>query len=291
MKKIKNYIIPVLFVFIVYGCAGPEGDYPGTEYMPDMAHSVAYEANLYDYYYYNTWGSEEDYYKFAQPRKPVANTIARGHAGIAAGDDVRAGAMQGIAMNGAVPYHYEDTEEERTRASAEIISNPYPITTEGLARGKNLYEINCAICHGSKGDGEGYLVSEKNPNAVYPAQPAILTSDDFINASNGQLYHALIYGKNVMGGYADKLSYEERWQVIHYVRSLQAKEKKLAYNEEENTLTSVALPLAAWKQAHNKTHAHADADGQHHHADSDENDAEGHHGHGHEGHDTDGGHH
>ena len=45
-----------------------------------------------------------------------------------------------------------------------------------------------------------------------------------------------MYGRNVMGAYKDKISYEERWQVIHYIRSLQAKDKKLEYSEQANTL-------------------------------------------------------
>jgi hypothetical protein len=67
----------------------------------------------------------------------------------------------------------------------------------------------------------------------------------FIDTTNGLYYHAIMYGKNVMGSYADKLSYEERWQVIHYIRALQAKERKLAYNENENTLNSTSIPYAA----------------------------------------------
>ena len=35
-----------------------------------------------------------------------------------------------------------------------------------------------------------------------------------------------MYGKNVMGGYSDKLSYEERWQVIHYIHSLIAGQRE-----------------------------------------------------------------
>ena len=54
-----------------------------------------------------------------------------------------------------------------------------------------------------------------------------------------------MYGKNLMGSYADKISYEERWNVIHYIRSLQAKELKLAYNQLENTLNSVDQPAGA----------------------------------------------
>lgn len=82
----------------------------------------------------------------------------------------------------------------------------------------------------------GYLVSDENPNAAYPAAPANFLLDQFLEASNSRYYHAIMYGKNVMGGYADKISYEERWQVIHWIRALQAKEKKLEYNAEANTL-------------------------------------------------------
>ena len=45
-----------------------------------------------------------------------------------------------------------------------------------------------------------------------------------------------------MGGYADKLSYEERWQVVHYVRSLQADTYDKEYNQYVNTLNSVDRP-------------------------------------------------
>ncbi len=65
---------------------------------------------------------------------------------------------------------------------------------------------------------------------------------NLLAASNGRYYFAIMHGKNVMGGYADKISYEERWQVIHYIRSLQAKDKKLVYNEKENTLNEIDVP-------------------------------------------------
>jgi len=93
----------------------------------------------------------------------------------------------------------------------------------------------------------GYLVREADPAngitaGVYPVQPAILINEEFTAASNGRYYHAIVKGRNLMGAYADKLSYEERWQVIHYIRSLQAKNLKLTYNQLENTLNDVEIP-------------------------------------------------
>jgi mono/diheme cytochrome c family protein len=224
--------------------------------MPDMVHSTAYEANIYNYYYYNTWGTEEEYKEFAEPREPVTGTIPRGFSTVHYESDpaARLASMKefegekthtsiAYTPNGAVPYYYEDTEDERARAMREILENPFPITEDGLARGEELYNLYCGICHGEKGDGLGYLVREEDPArgitaGVYPAAPANFLQDTFYNSSNGRYYHSIMYGKNVMGAYADKLSYEERWQVIHWIRALQAKELGLAYNAEENTYTN-----------------------------------------------------
>jgi mono/diheme cytochrome c family protein len=241
MNLIKKYIflLSVVAMMSISACQQPGGNSTGSEFMPDMAHSIAYEANYYNYYYNNTWGSEEEYYNFAKPKMPVKGTIPRGAAGNAGND-----AGINVPANGYRPYTYDNTEEDRIRASAEITTSPFPISDKGLAVGKELYIINCGICHGDKGDGAGYLV--RDDGGKYPVQPANFLLDDFVDASNGRYYHAIIYGKNLMGGYADKLSHEERWNVIQYIRSLQAAGKGLVYSATENTFNS-DLPLAMVK--------------------------------------------
>ncbi len=154
-----------------------------------------------------------------------------------------------IPPNGSVPYYYGDTEAERARAIKEITTNPFPITTASLVHGKELFIIYCGICHGAKADGRGYLVRDEDPvkgipAGVYPAAPANFMLDTFINSSPGRFYHAIMHGKNMMGSYADKLSYKERWEVIHYIRSLEAASKKLEYSPALNTLNHEATPWA-----------------------------------------------
>lgn len=244
LKYIK-YLLLSLIVAGFLSCQQPGGNNPGSEYIPDMAHSVAYEANYYNYYYYNTWGSEDEYYQYAAPRHPVAGTVARGFAGDALGsthDPLHKEVMH-IRKNGSVPYYYGDSVEEKERATNEFAANPYPITTDGLVRGKELYDIFCGICHGAKGDGAGYLVREDG--GKYPVQPANLLLPEFVSASNGRYYHTIMHGLNKMGAYKDKLDYEERWQVIHYIRSLQAKELKLVYDQLGNTLNDLDIPAGA----------------------------------------------
>ncbi len=249
MKMMKHNIIKgkkailYLAVLVLFACAQPGKNSTGSEFMPDMGHSVAYEANYYNYYYNNTWGTQNEYYEFVKPKLPVEGTIPRGYAGssdLSRIEGRSSGNAVAHAPNGSVPYYYGDTEEERNRATEEIIDNPYPITAEGLARGKDLYDVFCGICHGENGDGLGYLAREDG--GKYPAQPANFLLEQFVSASNGRYYHSIMYGKNLMGAYKDKLSFEERWQVIHYIRSLQAKELKLEYNQYVNTLNDIDRP-------------------------------------------------
>lgn len=225
IKLIKlRYIIPLLFlVFLFAACQNAGKNSTGSEYMPEMSHSIAYEANTYIYYPRNTFSSEEEYYYYAQPRMPVEGSVARGS-----------------VNTDNHPYYYGPSEEERTRAMADIIENPFPVSEKSLAGGQRLFNIYCAICHGENGDSKGYLVREDG--GTYLALPANFMSDDLINASNGRFYHAIMRGKNTMEPFLDKLDYEERWQVIQYIRSLQAKSKGLVYNHLENTLNTSDTP-------------------------------------------------
>ncbi len=232
MKYAIGAIIGVaLFAWLFSLCSPAGKNKTGHEYMPDMYHPITYEANVLANYSWNHWDEESTLPKAAlsQPRKPVVGTIARGYtavqyAGSEVLDVVRGkNAPNAIAapVNGYVPFYYENTEEERLRCEQEMTVNPFPATPEALERGKNLYNLYCAICHGEKGDGQGYIVTM--PDSKYLAQPKNLTDEEMTNAKDGRFYFAIMYGKNVMGGYADKLSYQERWEVIHYIRSLQQK--------------------------------------------------------------------
>ena len=245
--KQNIYILIFALVIGMTSCMD-DPNHPGTEYMPDMGHSIAYEANVLTEYSYNTWddasikkGSGHSLKDLSHPGKPVKGTIARGYAGKATADLSRANSLV-VKPNGSVPYYYEDTEAGRANATATLLNNPYPITEKGLAEGKELYDIFCGICHGKKMDGAGHLARDGSP---YIAAPKSFIIDEMIDASNGRYYHAIMYGLNVMGGYSDKMSYEERWNVIHYIRSVQAGLREAEYSESANTLNTAAIPGAS----------------------------------------------
>lgn len=240
---INSVFIAILSSVLFYQCGPANGNETGHEYIPDMAHSIAYEANVNSYYYYHSWGSKAEIAKMSTPGKPVAGSIAMGSLGNHTKDSANHmfdGTMSTNAIriprNGSVHYYYANTEDDRARAMKEITSNAVALTDKSISNGKALYTMYCAICHGDAGDGSGYLV--RDDGGKYPAQPANFLKDEFIASSEGRFYHAIMYGRNMMGSHADKLTYEERWDVIHYIRSLQAASKKLNYNEKENTFTN-----------------------------------------------------
>lgn len=225
---------------LLWSCGNADGEYQGREYMPDMAHSVAYEANYVTYYYNNTWGTQEEYREMAEARKPVEGTVARGH----------------------IPYKYENLEAFRetpeetyvqlqTKVAAVALDdatlvNPIkPTSKEELERvlihGGELYTVACSVCHGEKGDGNGPIYD--GGNGPYSAAPANYLNDEFINAPDARYYNAIMHGKGQMQSHADKLNEEERWKVIHYIRSLQAEEKGLDYLKELNISDAVQLTL------------------------------------------------
>ena len=257
MKNLRVLVLSLTLAVVLAACSDPEDNFAGSEYMPDMAHSLALEANTYNYYYYNTWDDEStvELAKLVYPRVTVKGAVPRGYAGsfldgqaapdfnsdeemvgaAAPADNEMMNAIS-VPVNGHVPYYYEDSPEGRLDAIANLQDNPFPITEEGMIRGAKLYNIFCSICHGAQGNGLGYIYDEdQNPNAAYPLAPANFLTDEFKAASNGRYYHAIYYGYNAMGAYKDKMNYEERWQVIHYIRSLQAKDAKAEYAEDVNT--------------------------------------------------------
>jgi mono/diheme cytochrome c family protein len=250
MKYALGAILGVaLFAWLFSVCSPAGVNKAGHEYMPDMYHSVGYEASQYQAYYWNHWDDKSTFSKaeLSQPHGKVAGTVPRGYTAVYYGDasaiDMVRGknASNAIAapVNGQAPFYYENTEDDRLRCEQEMVNNPFPITKAGLDKAKPLYDIYCGICHGAKGDGNGTLLEATDK---YPAQPKNLIGDDMIAAGNGRFYFGIMYGKNVMGGYSDKLSFEERWQVIHYIRSLQAKSKSLEYSETANTLSNIEKP-------------------------------------------------
>ena len=113
-----------------------------------------------------------------------------------------------------VPLPKNDEENDAMKNAAAAIENPVPATGESVARGKFFYEINCLVCHGKEGKGDGPVglkFVEKAPVDLSDAY----TQDQ----AEGQLFFTLTRGRAKMPFYRDALSPSERWDVVNYVKS------------------------------------------------------------------------
>ena len=96
------------------------------------------------------------------------------------------------------------------------LPNPLAPNPDNLAHGKDLFLTNCAPCHGDSGAGNGPVAH------LLKESPKDLLSADVRTHPDGYIYGVIRDGYDLMPSYGDAMSSAERWQVVLYVRSLQA---------------------------------------------------------------------
>lgn len=120
---------------------------------------------------------------------------------------------EGSIKRGFVPYEIPNTTEGYALAK-ETLKSPLDSISVNPEKGKELFNIYCAICHGDKGDGKGNLVKREKFLGVPSYKDREITE--------GSIYHVITYGLNSMGSHANQLTQEERWQVTDYVLKLKS---------------------------------------------------------------------
>lgn len=95
------------------------------------------------------------------------------------------------------------------------LANPAPADARSLANGRKYYQINCEVCHGIAGKGNGPAVTYGMP------APSLLT-DITKGRTDGYIYGMIRNGRNIMPTY-DRIEDMDRWDVVNYVRALQGK--------------------------------------------------------------------
>lgn len=154
---------------------------PNYQFFPNMYEAVSYETY-----------SEHDVFKGGvEAQLPAKGSIKRGF----------------------VPYEIPNTPEGYALAKSSLKS-PLDSLSLNPEKGKELFNIYCAICHGEKGDGKGNLVVKEKFLGVPNYKDREITE--------GSIFHVITYGLNSMGSHANQLSQQERWQVTDYVLKLKA---------------------------------------------------------------------
>lgn len=105
--------------------------------------------------------------------------------------------------------------EPATIDSMSGLVNPTQPTAQSLDNGRKYFQINCAVCHGATGAGNGPAVKYgiPAPNLLLPTTQ---------NRTDGYIFGMIRNGRGLMPTY-DRIEYMDRWDVVNYIRALQGK--------------------------------------------------------------------
>ncbi len=103
-------------------------------------------------------------------------------------------------------------------ARAKNLQNPVPATPAALAAGKQLYQNHCQNCHGANGDGKGQKAPE-----LSTAPGDFTDAAKMSGLKDGELYWEITKGRHPMPAFEKKLTEQERWEAVDYIRTFSAK--------------------------------------------------------------------
>ncbi len=198
MKKYIKLSIVLGFTSTILSSCWTDKSTPNYVFFPNMYYSEAYEP------YAKTerpWDDRETTVEVFKDQKdmtalkPVAGTIPR-------------------TEDGILPTELPNTTEGY-EASKAITQSPLLLKDKekNLEKGKELYTIYCAVCHGDDGEGKGILVqNDKIKGVPNYKNRGYLTV--------GSTHWVIVNGKGIMGSHASQLTSKERWQVAEYVMEL-----------------------------------------------------------------------
>ena len=109
----------------------------------------------------------------------------------------------------------EHPAEPHQHPEAQSLVNPNEAAQESRAAGRQLYVFMCRECHGNSGRGDGDM---SHAGGV----PSNFTDDVWQHgATDGEIFTVIKEGVTAdMQGYADRMSDEQIWNLVNYLRSL-----------------------------------------------------------------------
>ncbi len=220
MRFVTSLFVGLSAAALLTSC-GAGGNDQGTEYAPNMYHSVAYEpytqivdedagrlVTSIDYtdhhaeFFNSNKLNISSMNSYMNMRNPAPNTVPRN-------------------KQGWLPYRLG---KDSLAYAATHIKSPLDSTAEIVASGKVLYELYCDHCHGPKGAGDGKVaagvkiegVQKGNYNGVPDYKSGALK-----NITEGHIFHVITHGKGLMWAHGSQISPEDRWKIAKYVKTLQ----------------------------------------------------------------------
>jgi mono/diheme cytochrome c family protein len=206
-----RYFIPVFIVVVVsvvsiLGFRGSLSKNTPIEVFPDMDRQAKFKSQTKNSFFNDN----------SADRLPVVGTAVRGNL------------IDQVNVFSTKPnFLSEEVKSGKNTAGEWLTSIPKGVDVDiSLMRlGKEKYDIHCAICHGTYGNGLG-VTSHFGlaPRNLSDASQAGTYLESAAPWTDGQIYNAISMGSasGIMLGLKDKLTPRERWAIVLYLRALQS---------------------------------------------------------------------
>ena len=116
-----------------------------------------------------------------------------------------------------------------------VTVNPVPISAAVLARGRDRFDIHCAVCHGYSGRGGNDpitgngMVGRRWPIVIptfHYQEGKDAAANRVAMLPDGEIFEMITNGKGLpplqtMPAYGARITPEDRWAIVHYIRALQ----------------------------------------------------------------------
>jgi len=198
--KLIYRVFAVSGLCLLLSCNKDPND-PGTEFAPQMYHSIPFEP------FSQVTDANSEYYNTIKVnpngqnmRMPVKGTMARKH---------YSGMVRGTLAN---TLYLDDVPADSLDYAAKVLTNPIPFSPAVLDEGKVLYGRYCQACHGEAGLGDGKVADQYKGVANLVSKAKVV--------SEGQIYHVITHGKGRMWPHGSQVNPDERWKIVHFVKSL-----------------------------------------------------------------------
>lgn len=203
-----GFLVVCILVVVV---AGPRGRHtPGRplEFFPDMVRQSKVKPQSPDAFFANGVSGQ----------RPVEGTVPMGYtpphataySQIVDAAGARPTAVEPYTFTNAPDYY--DTGIMGDQWGTGI---PVAVTPELLERGRDRFQINCQVCHGGTGAGNGVTSKYGLANIANYHDPK------YLKMADGEIYYTITNGHNSMNGYGANLPVRDRWAIVCYIRALQ----------------------------------------------------------------------
>jgi mono/diheme cytochrome c family protein len=183
----------------VVSLMGPRGAINGRRpliFVPDMAFQSRYDPQ----------GASAFFADGRAMRTPPAGTVPFG------GGDYESDA--GSPRQNPDFLQGDDAYYRGKQGETWVAQNPLPLDIALLRRGRQRYDIYCALCHGATGTGNG-VMTEYGMVGV-----ASITDPLHGLMSDGEFFSVISNGKGRMMPYAAQIKVRDRWAIVAYIRAL-----------------------------------------------------------------------